>query len=45
MVINSLCLRKSLKNEAKSSLTRLIFIKNKASKNRIKYCFSDSYKA
>ena len=44
MVINSLCLRKNLKKEVKSSLTRLDFIKNKPSKNGIKYCFSAFYR-
>ncbi len=45
MVINNLCFRKSFKNEAKSSLTRLIFNENKASKKDIINCISDSYGA
>lgn len=45
MVINNLCLRKSLRNTAKSSLARLIFNENKASKKRIKHCISNSCEA
>ncbi len=45
MVINNLCFRKSLKNEAESSLTRLIFNENKVSKKCIIYCISNSCEA
>jgi hypothetical protein len=43
MVINDLSLRKRLENKAKSSLTRLYLIKNKASKKLVRYCYSNSY--
>ncbi len=45
MAINDLCLRKILEMEVKSSLTRLIYKENKASKKCIINCISNSCEA